>query len=222
MVTLDDFWTTLKGGNLKIIRDNVDVVNKNSVVLRSGEQIKAEYVVSCTGWGDHFSIFSPEMKAELGIPSYGKTVPGGRHTVDFPWEKYDLAADKLVNQKLPLLASGPDHSNWHPARVQPQRRWRLYNRTVPLNHAIAGDRSLVILGQIHTTQTPTISEIQSFWSVLYLLGEVTVPDEESMIKEVAEWNAWTRKRYASCGQRYPYALFDWIPVRRSQPKSRFE
>lgn len=222
MVTLDDFWTTLKGGNLKIIRDNVDVVNKNSVILRSGEQIKAEYVVSCTGWGDHFSIFSPEMKAELGIPSYGKTVPGGRHTVDFPWEKYDLAADKLVNQKLPLLASGPDHSNWHPARVQPQRRWRLYNRTVPLNHAIAGDRSLVILGQIHTTQTPTISEIQSFWSVLYLLGEVTVPDEESMIKEVAEWNAWTRKRYASCGQRYPYALFDWIPVRRFQPKSRFE
>ncbi|MCJ1396071.1 hypothetical protein MMC18_008959 [Xylographa bjoerkii] len=211
LVTLDDFWTTLKGGNLKIIRDNIDTVGEKFVSLRSGEQIQAEYIFSCTGWGDHFSIFSPEMKAELGIPSYGKNMAAGNENVDFAWEKHDLAADKLVNKTLPLLASGPDHSKWHPARTQPQRRWRLYNRTVPLSNAIAGDRSLVILGQIHTTQTPTISEIQSFWSVLYLLGEVSVPNKDSMIKEVAEWNAWTRKRYASCGQRYPYALFDWIP-----------
>jgi dimethylaniline monooxygenase (N-oxide forming) len=154
------------------------------------------------------------MRFEFGIPFYGKTVAGDRKTPDIPWEKYDLAADKVVNQKLPLLASGPDHGNWHPQRSQPQRRWRLYNRTVPVNNALAGDRSLVILGQIHTTQTPTISEIQSFWSILYLLDEVPLPDDETIIKEISEWNAWTRKRYASCGLRYPYALFDWIPVRK--------
>ena len=203
----------MKGGNLKIIRENIDVVSKKSVVLKSGEQIKAEAVVSCTGWGDHFSMFTPEMKAELGIPTYGQAEPKASEKVDVPWQKYDLAADKLVNKKLPLLASGPDHSNWHSSRVQPQRRWRLYNRVVPLQNALAGDRSIVILGQIHTTQTPTISEIQSFWSILYLLGEVSAPDNESILREIAEWNAWTRKRYASCGQRYPYALFDWIPVR---------
>ncbi|KAL9121426.1 MAG: hypothetical protein Q9187_002018 [Circinaria calcarea] len=211
LVTLDDFWSTLKGGNLKILRENIDTVGEKSVVLRSGEEIQADTVISCTGWGDHFSIFSPELKAELGIPSYGKTTVASSEAADMAWEKHDLAADKHINKELPLLASGPDYSNWHPARVQPTRRWRLYNRIVPLTNAIAGDRSLVILGQIHTTQTPTISEIQSFWGVLYLLDEVPLPDEDSMIKEVAQWNAWTRKRYASCGQRYPYALFDWIP-----------
>ena len=195
------------------MRENIDIVNKESVVLSSGQQIKCEAVVSCTGWGDHFSIFTPETKAELGIPSYGQSNFKSHENVDVAWEKYDLEADKLVNKKLPFLAEGPDHSKWHPGRVQPQRRWRLYNRTVPVSNALAGDRSLVILGQIHTTQTPTISEIQSFWAILYLLGEVPLPGQDTIVKEIAEWNAWTRKRYASCGQRYPYALFDWIPVR---------
>jgi dimethylaniline monooxygenase (N-oxide forming) len=31
-----------------------------------------------------------------------------------------------------------------------------------------------------------------------------------MIKEIAEYSAWVRMRYSSVGERYPYALFDWI------------
>ena len=43
-----------------------------------------------------------------------------------------------------------------------------------------------------------------------MLGEIDLPDEATMIKEIAEYLAWVRMRYMSVGERYPYALFDWI------------
>jgi dimethylaniline monooxygenase (N-oxide forming) len=48
------------------------------------------------------------------------------------------------------------------------------------------------------------------WGVSYLLGDIDLPDEQTMAKEVAEYLAWARMRYCSVGERYPYALFDWI------------
>ena len=205
----------MRGSNLRIIRDSIDVIKKDSVLLRCGDSVPAHFIVSATGWGDHFSMFSAEQKAELGLPTYGKPVPGGKHmkdVSDFSWEKHDMDADKMVNKKLPFLVSGPSLNNWHPGRNQAQRRWRLYKRSIPLELAVKGDRSLAILGQIHTIQTPIVSEVQSFWSILYLIGDINLPDKAAMTKEIAEWNAWTRKRYASCGQRYPYCLFDFLPV----------
>ena len=62
-----------------------------------------------------------------------------------------------------------------------------------------------------------VSEIQSFWSILYLLGEIDLPDEATMTKEIAEWNAWTRKRYISQGQKFPYCIFDFLPVSTLYP-----
>lgn len=188
------------------------MVKEDSVLLRSGDTIRADYVISCTEWGDHFTMFDRELKVELGLPTYGIPIPGSQHPKDILWEEHDVTADKIINEKLPFLVNNPSLKNWHTSRVQPQQRWRLYKRSIPLNLALKGDRSLAILGQIHTIQTPIVSEIQSFWSILYLIGEIDLPDEAEMIREVAEWNVWTRKRYASCGQRFPYCLFDFLPV----------
>lgn len=128
------------------------------------------------------------------------------------WQIRDALADGVVDRKLPLLAAGPkDFQKIDTKRIRTQRRWRLYNRCVPISLAKNNDRSLVILGQVHTTQTPTIAAIQSLWAITYMLGGLEVPSEDAMAQEVAEWNAWTRKRYLGVGERYPYALFDWIP-----------
>ncbi|KAK0630321.1 flavin-binding monooxygenase-like family protein [Bombardia bombarda] len=224
LITMDDFWSTLRDGNITIVRDNVSVADSTGITLRSGQRVPADFLIYATGWGDHFSFFSPELKEELGIPPYGAPVPSKVGTdkskyssslsskVD-PWYFHDKAADEVVAKKLPLLAAGPkDLDGWkRPNREMTVRRWRLYNRVVPLATTDEDDRSIAILGQIHTTQTPTISEVQSLWAVAHLLGEVQLPSEQQMIQEIAEWNAWTRKRYSSVGERYPYALFDWVP-----------
>ena len=215
VVTLQDFWPTLHGGNLKILRDNIDNIKQDSLILRSGPPIQADFIVSCTGWGDHFSMFDAETKVELGLPPFGKTIPEGRHTKDVSWEKHDITADKTVKERLPFLAKGPPLNNPRTNDASAQRRWRLYRRSIPLNLALKGDRSLAILGQIHTIQTPLVSEMQSFWSILYLLGEINLPSEEVMTKEISEWNAWTRKRYIGQGQKFPYSLFDFLPVSSS-------
>lgn len=214
MITKSDFWSTLNEGDITILRDNVDYVDSAGVTLRSGELVAAQYMIYCTGWGDHFSFFSAELKQELGIPQYMDAISPGSPPGSDPgnWKAHDQLADAVVARKLPLLASGPkDFEKPDPNRIWTQRRWRLYNRCVPISTANDEDRSVVMLGQIHTTQTPTIAAVQSLWAIAYLLGEVDTPSEEAMTQEVAEWNAWTRKRYVGVGERYPYALFDWIP-----------
>ena len=212
VVTLPDFWSRIHAGKVTIIRDSVDLVNGDRIVLTSGESLLSDYVVMCTGWGDHFGMFDRETKAELGIPTLGEIQSSDGPAVDTSWEKYDLEADKAVNERLPFLANPPLFATRQTNNVQSRKHWRLYRRTIPLSLAGRGDRSLAIMGQIHTVQTPLVSEIQSFWSILYLLGELDLPDYDTMAREIAEWNAWTRKRYLSQGQKYPYSLYDFLPV----------
>ena len=218
VVTLPDFWSTIHAGNVRVIRDSVDLVDRDTVYLTNGESFSVDYMVMCTGWGDHFSMFDKETKADLGIPTLGDTT----HWTDEPaadnnWEKYDLEADKTVNEKLPFLASPPNFTSRGTNMSQAPKRWRLYRRSIPLSLAERGDRSLAIMGQIHTVQTPLVSEMQSFWSILYLLGELDLPDYDTMAREIAEWNAWTRKRYLGQGQKFPYSLYDFLPVRLPPP-----
>ncbi|KAK6085734.1 flavin-binding monooxygenase-like family protein [Seiridium cupressi] len=226
IITMEDFWSSLRNANLTILRDSIDTADSTGVDLVSGSRVDADYVIYATGWGDHFSFFSPELKNELGIPRYDDPASSGTSDdtpkekrlggiLSDPWHFHDRAADEVVAKKLPLLSAGPkDFDGWKRSAVRAKavktRRWRLYNRMVPLDGGL-DDRSIVILGQIHTTQTPTIAEIQALWAAAYLLGEICLPSEPDMVREIAEWNAWTRKRYASVGERYPYALFDWVP-----------
>jgi dimethylaniline monooxygenase (N-oxide forming) len=211
VVTLPDFWSTIHAGDVKIVRDTVDLVSEDRVTLTSGQSFTADYIVMCTGWGDHFGMFDAETKVELGLPTFGKHSSSEPQS-DFEWENYDIEADKSVNEKLPFLASPPQLKNPWVNNVQLHHRWRLYRRSIPISLAKKGDRSLAIMGQIHTVQTPLVSEVQSFWSILYLLGELQLPDSDTMAREIAEWNAWTRKRYLSQGQKFPYSLYDFLPV----------
>jgi dimethylaniline monooxygenase (N-oxide forming) len=147
-----------------IVRDNVDAARKGSVLLRSGQEVKCDHVLNATGWGGHFNFLSPELKEELGIPMYGAAASTETDETDEKgdfWEPHDRAAEEVVAKSLPLLATGPQNVKPKPHRMITKRRWRLYNRCVPLSSARKGDHSLVILGQIHTTQTPTIAGIQS-------------------------------------------------------------
>lgn len=212
VVTLPDFWSTLHSPNLTIRRDMIDTIKERHISLGSGTSIDADYLVMCTGWGDHFALFDEEHKAMIGLPAYdGK--PG--HSLErkgIDWESYYRVADKVVDERLPFLSKPPKLQYPKPLDPALQKRWNLYRRVVPLSMAAKGDRSLAILGQIHTIQTPLVSEVQSLWAILYLIGEIDLPDVDTMAKEVSLWNTWTRKRYLNQGQKHTYSLYDFLPV----------
>ncbi|OHE98118.1 cofactor FMO1 FAD enzyme, partial [Colletotrichum orchidophilum] len=206
VVTLPDFWPTLHSERLSVIRDELVETKDNAVLLKPAKSIKTDYIISCTGWGDHFGMFDQQHKSKIGLPHWS-TEDGGI----INWKSYDATADKDVNRHLPFLVSTPKLAYDERLSLDRQHKWRLYRRVVPVEMADAGDRSLAIMGQIHTVQTPLVSEVQSLWSILYLEGEIELPDAGSMAKEVSLWNAWTRKRYLGQGQKFPYSLYDFLP-----------
>ncbi|KAI1101539.1 FAD/NAD(P)-binding domain-containing protein [Jackrogersella minutella] len=211
IVTLPDFWSTLHSPNLTIHRDVVESTVDRTATLKSGAQIDADFIIMCTGWGDHFAMFDAEHKAKIGLPGYEGHPVSPVSTDGVDWNHYDEMADKMLNERLPFLAKTPDLA--YPKSLDPkqQKMWRLYRRAIPLTLAQKNDRSLAILGQIHTIQTPLVSEVQTLWVILYLSGEIDLPDVNEMALEVSLWNAWTRKRYLSQGQKFPYSLYDFLP-----------
>lgn len=210
MVTLPDFWSTLHKGNVTVIRDEPHALRKNAMCLKSGDSVQTDFVIMCTGWGDHFAMFGEAQKRELGLPHKAQNSLA-KDLHDRDWRSIDHAAAASVDEKLPFLSKGPIVKN--PAStLVPQRQWRLYRRVIPFSLAQKGDRSLAILGQIHTVQTPLVASVQSLWAILYLLGELDLPQDDAMVTEIAEWNAWTRKRYVSQGRKFPYSLYDFLPV----------
>lgn len=217
VVTLPDFWDTLHRPNLTVIRDEIRTIKEKKVHLKSGSTLMTDYAVMCTGWGDHFGMFDAGHKTKIGLPvkaedKYPIPSDNFQNNVGPDWERYDAAAEKTVCERLPFLSNPPNPKQ--PSLLDPrhQRKWRLYRRAIPVTLAEKGDRSIAILGQIHTVQTPLVSEVQSFWAILYLLGEIDLPDVDSMATEVSLWNAWTRKRYLNQGQKFPYSLYDFLPV----------
>lgn len=199
---------------MTIKREEIGRIQGGRLSLKSGASPEADFLVLCTGWGDHFGMFDAEHKSKLGLPSYGAGMPQPIHDVksSVDWQRFDQEADAIVDHRLPFLASPPEVKFHRALKPQDQKKFRLYRRCVPVHLALEGDRSVAILGQIHTVQTPLVSEVQSLWAVLYLLGEMELPDAETMASEVSLWNAWTRKRYLNQGQKFPYSLYDFLPV----------
>lgn len=184
----------------------MESVKEDQLELSSGDNLQADCLVLCTGWGDHFGMFDAETKAELGLPVDSPSVLDD----SIKWKQYDSEAEKLVDQCLPLLATSLVLKHAVPATSS--RYWCLYRCAIPISLAQKGDRSIAILGQIHTVQTPLLSEVQSFWSILYVLGELELPSLDEMAREVSLWNAWTRKRYLTQGHKFPYSLYEFLPV----------
>ncbi|KAF7513210.1 hypothetical protein GJ744_010606 [Endocarpon pusillum] len=106
---MTDFWSTLKKGNVTILRDNVDVARRGSVLLRSGQVVECNHVLNAAGWGGHFNFLSSELKEELGIPAYGGALSSETDEKSDFWEKHDKAAEEVVSKSLPLLAKGPQN-----------------------------------------------------------------------------------------------------------------
>lgn len=191
----------LHSERLQVHHDTISSLEKTTVNCASGRKIDTDYVVWCTGWNDDISIFDAETTRAFGLPTKGQD----SHKSE---DKHESArADAELDVRFPLLRH-PEGFNTDGS----SRTWKLYKRAVPLSHALNGDNSVVFLGQIHTVSTMMVSGVQALWAVAYLRGDIKLPPQQEVQREIADWNAWTKRRYLSAGTKVPYSIYDFIPA----------
>lgn len=184
-------------------RENISSFTKDSVILEgdTNRALKTDFVLLCTGWKNNLSSFPSERWTRLGLPHFDQNDASFVER----WDRLETNADSEIDRLFPILTKPP----LTPSPLIPNRNvWRQYRRMVPPDLAAEGKNSIVFLGQIYIMQTMLHAEVQALWAVAYLLGRVDVPDLQSMQREIAEWNSWTRKRYLHRGNTMPYAIYD--------------
>jgi len=118
------------------------------------------------------------------------------------WEQRVAAADSKVLKIAPQLASPPTY----PERKVIMTPNYLYRCLVPPDSR--DDQSVVFLGQLGTTHSLLVAEIQSIWAAAYLTHQLPLPSQWEMEEDVALRIAWRRRRYLTDGNTL---AFDQIP-----------
>jgi dimethylaniline monooxygenase (N-oxide forming) len=193
-----DLWDVVSQAT--IYRDEVEEISKDGIAVLSstGEKIKCDALVVCTGWDVTYPMFTPETAFELGLPIAKSNVPSENAE---RWNDLYNEADTKILTRFPSLAHPPTpHST--KSSTFPNR---LYRSLVPPSDV--SDRSIVFLGQVGSTQSFLVAEIQSLWAVAYLSNEFPhpkIPSLAAMEEEVALRTAWRRRRYLSDGNSMIY------------------
>ncbi|KAI1734291.1 cofactor FMO1 FAD enzyme [Xylaria scruposa] len=204
------FWKTFHAGDCTVHRTDIQSLRDRDVVyLKDGTRFQTDYVILCTGFDKSFHVFSKQLQQQCGlVPD-----PSDRQK----WVELDRQAEGMVGELLPALQTPPRGVG----KIGPQKLAGAqellhgpsshYRRLVVPKLAAQGDRSVYFPGFIHSIYTPVVSEVQALWGVTFLLGLHNPPSQEVMEYEVAEWNAWSRKRYVSQGRKHAYAIYDFLP-----------
>ena len=207
------------GTRIEVYRDTPVRLTEGHMELKSGDKIKADAVIYCTGWQPSVDFFLPEEAARLGVP-----VP--REESNSRWEKMMVDADAEVQKILPFLANEGRPANEMPAYTQ----FRMYRRILSPMMLAKEDTSIAFVGFVSTGQTAQCYELLSLWAVAWMEGLMprTLPSEEEMEKEVALTNAYMARRYGARGAKDPEIILEvqWffdillqdlgLPVKRKQ------
>lgn len=205
------FWKTFHAGDCTVHRTDIKSLEDGNIVnLKDHCRFQTDYIILCTGFDKSLHVFSQELQRQCGFapnPAEGEK-----------WAKLDNAAEETVDELLPALAHSPfgskrfDREETAGGRKLLHGPSRHYRRLIVPALAAQGDRSVYFPGFIHTIYTPMVSEVQALWGVAFLLGLHDPPSQAKMEQEVAEWNAWSRKRYVAQGRKHAYAIYDFLPV----------
>jgi hypothetical protein len=153
----------------KVLRDEIEILDGEEVILRSGRRVRCDAVVACTGWTNMYPMFSPSLARELGLPL---PISKPDEQLDDVWEEQLKAADAHILERFPRLATQPSYLD-HKLKPTPSR---LYRAIVPIKRD--QDHAIAFLGTVGTTQSLNVAEIQALWAVTYLNGKMALPDKE--------------------------------------------
>ncbi|KAH6653098.1 hypothetical protein BKA67DRAFT_518736 [Truncatella angustata] len=205
------FWKTFHAGNCTVHRTDIDSLgDNNTVTLKDKTRYQTDFMILCTGFDKSFQVFSEQLQQECGfLPNPAEQ---GK------WAELDARAEETVDELLPALRVSPFGRSKRFEREETAGGRKLlhgpsrhYRRLIVPSLAAKGDRSVFFPGFIHTIYTPMVSEVQALWGVAFLMGLHDLPSQQKMEQEVAEWNAWSRKRYVAQGKKHAYAIYDFLP-----------
>jgi dimethylaniline monooxygenase (N-oxide forming) len=161
--------------------------------IEANNKIECDAVIACTGWKNWFPMFDVELARKLGLPLLPIDSDEDENAT---WEKRIGRADVEVVAAFPRLLSQlryPDHA----PKSTPSR---LFRGMIPVSGD--ADRSIVFLGNVGTTQSFTVGEVQALWAASYLDGTLPLPATEEMKHQVALATAWRRRRYLGDGYTF--------------------
>lgn len=192
-----DLWDVVSKAT--VIRDKVVKIQDKEVILSTGEKLKADALIACTGYDVSYPMFSEHDALDMGLP-----LPLGKSNADAlqRWEPMIAAADEKVVARFPDLAN-----NVNLPRVKPRNTPNyLYRGIIPINNQ---DQSIAFVGQVGSTQSLLVAEIQSLWAVAYLMDKLPLPSRSKLEEETALRIAWRRRRYLGDGN---HIIYDQLAV----------
>jgi dimethylaniline monooxygenase (N-oxide forming) len=201
-----------KGEMIRVARTGIASMKGKSLQLSNQSQLDVDAVVFATGWQSPIhQIFTPEQRAELGLPVSWDILPENEANY---WKELDASEDGKILDLYPLFENPPHKYINQDKGETPFRLFRgLIPATMPKDEG-----NIVFLGRLANVQQTSLAEINALWSVAYLEGllplKSLVKDEDAMKQEVARVNAFMKRRYP--GRRnIPIALLevrDWMDV----------
>ena len=194
----DDFFDTI-AAHVKVIREDISEMEGDSIILADGTRIAVDTVIYGTGWRQSPGHYDLKTAASLGLP-----VPlGPAASIDRDkWEELELAADKTVLKRFPILADPPPHFK----KERQSTPYRLYRSIVPVQ-----DSSIVFLGRMTIINAWRVAESQSLWAVAALDGRIhEMHSVAEMEIDIAETVVWSRRRYLNKGELANWFLWDCI------------
>lgn len=194
-----DFHDFIRDGTVRVRRNDINHLEKDTIVFDDGERLETDATICVTGWEWRGSIdfLSPETHAKLGVPS-AKYTPSQQEK----WDALDRRVDREILHRFPWLAtiftkdfSREDFLVARPSvgtrkrfditteadsaedktSKQKYSPWRLWRDMVPSGQACTEERNLVFLGVVNNVHAALQCEISSLWAYAWLNERLDEP-----------------------------------------------
>lgn len=181
-----DFYEVLRKEHVQIIREDLQKLNKETVILQNGEKIRTDVLICATGYNyiPSFALEPEDMRLKWGVP-----VPSSQDSL-FP--ALDAEADKELFQRFPVLHDCPNIPECQPGSSP----WRLWRFIAPPSQVTSGTRSLAFLSTVTSYQTTIKCELTSLWTYAYLHHALQAHPgiEADVLYEAALWSRFGKWR----------------------------
>ena len=181
-----DFYELVKKDQVEVIRDDIDCLDGETVVLQSGHKIKTDALVFATGYkyGPSFPLEPERKRLKWGIPV--------SPLQDDIFPVLDAKADIELFERFPILRTSPNSRECQPGLTP----WRLWRFIAPPSQVRSGTRSLVFLSTITSYQTTIKCELTSLWAYAYLYDALKVQPgtDTDVMYEAALWSRFGKWR----------------------------